>query len=52
MEALLIIVLYFVPTVIAWRRDHKNLIAIFLLNVLLGWSGIGWIGALIWSVAN
>ena len=41
---------YFIPTIIAIRRDHPNKVAIILLNFFLGWIGIGWIGALIWSV--
>lgn len=46
---ILIVVLYFVPTIVAWRRDHRNMNPIFLLNLLLGWTFIGWVGALVWS---
>jgi hypothetical protein len=42
---------YFFPSIIAWRRGHHNLLSIFLLNLLLGWTGLGWIGALIWSAS-
>lgn len=41
--------LYFLPTLIALLRGHHNGFAIFLTNVLLGWTLIGWIVALIWS---
>ena len=44
------LIVYFIPTIIAIKRDHPNKVAIILLNFLLGWVGIGWIGALIWSV--
>ena len=47
---ILAIALYFLPTLIAALRNHKNKLAVFLLNLLLGWTGLGWIGALIWSV--
>ena len=47
---ILFLLIYFIPTIIAVRRDHPNKVAIFLLNFSLGWSGFGWIGALIWSV--
>lgn len=40
---------YFLPTFVASRRRHHNANAIFLLNLLLGWTGIGWIAALIWA---
>jgi hypothetical protein len=41
---------YFIPTIIAVARNHKNKIGIFLLNLLAGWTFLGWVGALIWSV--
>ena len=41
---------YFIPTIIAIKREHPNRVAIICLNVLLGWAIIGWVGALIWSV--
>lgn len=47
---ILAIVLYFLPTLIAVLRKHKNKLAVFLLNLLLGWTVLGWIVALIWSV--
>lgn len=42
--------LYFAPTIIASFRKHPNALGIFLLNFLLGWTLLGWIGALIWSL--
>ena len=41
---------YFLPTLIAFLRQHKNKLAIFLLNLLLGWTVLGWVGSLVWSV--
>ncbi len=41
--------LYFLPALIALLRGHHNGFAIFLTNLLLGWTLIGWIVALIWS---
>jgi Superinfection immunity protein len=46
---LVIIGLYFLPLLIAWRRHLDNVIQIALLNFFLGWTGIGWIVALIWA---
>lgn len=45
-------VLYFVPTVVAFARGHHNRVAILLLNVFLGWTVIGWVGALVWAAMN
>ena len=43
---------YFVPSIIAMMRHHDNTVAIFFLNLLLGWSVIGWICAFIWSLTS
>ncbi|MEO1038003.1 MAG: superinfection immunity protein [Pseudomonadota bacterium] len=45
----LAVLLHFLPTLIALLRGHHNGFAIFLTNLLLGWTVIGWIVALIWS---
>jgi len=45
-----IFAVYFLPSFIAFSRDHKNKVAIFLLNLLLGWTVLGWVGSLVWSV--
>jgi hypothetical protein len=47
---LLSLAVFFLPTIIAVARHHRNALAIFLVNFFLGWTGIGWIAALIWSV--
>ena len=44
------IIIYFIPTYIAYRYEHKNAKAIFVLNLLLGWTWIGWVVALIWAL--
>lgn len=41
--------LTFLPTFIAYRREHLNRVPILLLNLFLGWTVLGWIGALIWA---
>ena len=45
---LLLAFLYFIPSIIAYRR--KNRTAIFVTNLLFGWTLIGWGIALIWAV--
>jgi len=46
------IALYFIPGIIASRRSHPNATSIFILNLLLGWSLVGWIIALIWAYGH
>jgi hypothetical protein len=45
-------VMYFLPSIIALARSKRDTLAIFLLNFFLGWSGIGWIVALVWAVKH
>jgi hypothetical protein len=48
----LICLFYFLPAGMAWGRKHNNLSSIFMLNLLLGWTVIGWIVAIIWAVSS
>lgn len=40
---------YFLPTYFANARQHQSKTAIFIVNLFLGWTLIGWVGALAWS---
>ena len=42
-------VLYFLPAIVALMRERHDKLSIFLLNLFLGWSLIGWIIALVWA---
>jgi Superinfection immunity protein len=42
-------VLYWLPTIVAVCRGRNSALGIFILNLILGWSGLCWIIALIWS---
>ncbi|MFX4271552.1 superinfection immunity protein [Propionibacteriaceae bacterium Y1685] len=44
--------LYFLPWAIAATRHKENTLTIFLLNLFLGWSGVGWIIALVMSLLS
>ena len=44
--------LYFIPARIAFKKNKKNKVAILAFNLLLGWSFIGWVLALIWSLTK
>lgn len=41
--------LYFLPFALAKYRKHHQSDAILLVNLLLGWTVLGWIAALIWA---
>lgn len=48
----LIIAIYMIPTGIGILRNHNNISAIFICNVIMGWTVLGWIISLIWSFTN
>jgi len=45
---LFLTVLYFLPAILG--RDKRDSAGIFLLNLFLGWTLIGWVIALIWAM--
>tara|TARA_A100001035_G_scaffold157041_1_gene123977 strand:+ start:365 stop:655 length:291 start_codon:yes stop_codon:yes gene_type:complete len=45
----LILGIYFLPDWIAQSRGHPNRGSIFILNLFLGWTFLGWVAALIWA---
>ena len=47
---LLPLILYFIPTIVAEKTKHKNVLAIGIANLFFGWTFIGWILCLIWAV--
>ena len=48
----ILIVGYLLPTVIACCRSHHNAGAIFVVNLALGWTFLGWLAALVWACTN
>ena len=44
-----IILMYFLPTLIARQCKKENINAIFVLNLFLGWTVVGWVVALVWA---
>jgi hypothetical protein len=48
----LLIIPYFLPTIIAIIRRSSSTGGIFMLNFFLGWTFIGWIASLIWAITS
>jgi hypothetical protein len=46
------VAVYFLPLIIAVMRSHPNAGALAVLNLLLGWTLLGWVGALVWSLLS
>ena len=43
--------LYFLPLIVAANRSHVNTTGIALVNFFFGWTLIGWVVSLVWSVS-
>ncbi len=50
--AILIICLYFLPSIAAFRRGRKNKESVLVVNIFLGWTLIGWVVALAMAVGS
>jgi Superinfection immunity protein len=44
--------LYLLPWIIALARKKQNSMAIFWLDLLAGWTFVGWIIALVWALTR
>jgi hypothetical protein len=50
MTLLVLSLAYFLPAIIA--HNKRNAGAIFVLNLLTGWTVVGWIIALVWALSD
>lgn len=46
------IAIYFLPSIHAAINRHRNAGAIVALNLLLGWTFVFWVIALVWSLTK
>ena len=51
MLIIICVVFYFAPTFNASSRKHPAKASIFLLNLFLGWTLVGWVVSLVWSAS-
>lgn len=47
--ALFVLVVYAVPTIVAFYRGHPNRWPILIVNIAFGATFVGWLAALIWA---
>jgi hypothetical protein len=43
--------LYVLPSLLAWKGENPRRMKIMLVNLLLGWTVIGWVAAMIMTFA-
>lgn len=44
---LIVLFIYFIPSFMGYKKEDST--AIILMNLLLGWTFIGWVIALVWA---
>ena len=49
---LFLLLFYPLPSIIAVVRRKRNRVAIIALNLLLGWTLVGWVVALVWALLH
>ena len=49
---IILVALYFLPAILAKRLHLKDASAIFYVNLVFGWTVLGWILALTWVIAE
>jgi len=49
---LVLFTIYFLPWFIAMLRKHPQVAPIFIINLFLGWTLIGWVIVLAWSAGT
>jgi hypothetical protein len=52
MEGIMIVGIYLLPTFVGCARNKRSKWIIAILNLLLGWTIIGWVVLLIMSILN
>ena len=45
----LVLLIYFMPSVIGYLQAHQKRVAIFELNLCLGWTVVGWVASIVWA---
>jgi len=47
-----LVMLYFLPWIVAVFRSHNDTLSIGIVNLFFGWTFIGWVLALVWAVSG
>lgn len=49
---LIVLLVYFLPTIVASNKKKSNTGAIFFVNLVFGWTLLGWGIAMVWALTN
>ncbi|RAW93832.1 MULTISPECIES: superinfection immunity protein [unclassified Photorhabdus] len=50
--AITFLFIYFAPTYVASRRMHKHIYFVAFVNIIVGWTIIGWLGCMAWALTK
>ncbi len=42
---------YFLPSIVAFARNVETALGVFVVNLFLGWTLLGWVVSLAWAVS-
>jgi T4 superinfection immunity protein len=46
---ILVVLIYMLPTLIAFGREHPHRMDVAVLNIIFGWTLIGWFVVFLWA---
>lgn len=46
------LLVYLIPSFVAVHREHENKAGILIVNFLAGWTIVGWIYCMVWSLRD
>jgi hypothetical protein len=49
---LFLVAIWLLPAIVAFARGHRHPWVILLLNLFFAWTGIVWLGTLIWALVG
>ncbi len=49
-ELIVVVILYMLPTLIAYARDIPQRKTVTVVNIVFGWTLVGWVIAFIWAL--
>ena len=52
LDTALFLLVYFLPAIVGFCRKHHQAWTIFALNLVLGWTVVGWIVAMVWAATR
>jgi hypothetical protein len=47
-----LVVFYFLPVIVARIGKHSNIKPVFIVNLVFGWTFVGWIAAIFWALMD